>query len=44
VIALVFALAGYRMTRARQMAQQYGFLRSPEAGRPASVPTRAPGG
>jgi hypothetical protein len=29
LIALVFALAGYRSTRGRQMAQQYGFLRSP---------------
>jgi NO-binding membrane sensor protein with MHYT domain len=28
LIALVFALAGYRVTRSQQMAQQYGFLRS----------------
>jgi hypothetical protein len=27
--ALVFALIGYHVTRSRQMAQQYGFLRSP---------------
>jgi hypothetical protein len=26
LIALAFAFAGYRLTRARQMAQQYGFL------------------
>lgn len=29
LFALVFALAGYRVTRSRQMAQQYGFLRNP---------------
>ena len=29
IIALVFALAGYRLTRTRQMARQYGFLRNP---------------
>ncbi len=29
VFALAFALAGYRTTRSRQMAQQYGFLRNP---------------
>ena len=29
LFALVFALAGYRFTRSRQMAQQYGFLRNP---------------
>ncbi len=27
VVCLLFALAGYHRTRARQMAQQYGFLR-----------------
>jgi len=27
-VALLFALAGYHVTRARQMAQQYGFLRT----------------
>jgi hypothetical protein len=27
LIALVFAFAGYHVTRSRQMAQQYGFLR-----------------
>ena len=26
--ALLFAFAGYHVTRSRQMAQQYGFLRS----------------
>jgi NO-binding membrane sensor protein with MHYT domain len=29
LFALMFATAGYRVTRSRQMAQQYGFLRSP---------------
>ena len=27
-LALAFALAGYRLTRTRQMARQYGFLRN----------------
>ena len=27
LVALVFALGGYRLTRARQMTRQYGFLR-----------------
>ena len=29
LIALVFSLAGYRVTRTQQMTRQYGFLRNP---------------
>lgn len=32
LIALAFGFAGFRVTRARQMARQYGFLRRSDSG------------
>jgi len=33
IVALIFGFAGFRVTRARQMTRQYGFLRSGTAPR-----------
>src|SRR5262245_38499326 len=36
LVALAFAFAGFRVTRRRQMARQYGFVRDPQGAAPGT--------